>query len=148
MKAFSVVVATLGPLGYSNGSGTLAALLTLAPIYWISKLPSTGQYTIIGLSIVVAFIVINRALYALDRFDDPPQIVLDEVIGCLIACVGIEYTPAWIIPAFILFRVFDITKLAGISYLELVPGAAGVLADDIAAGVLANVCIRLIACCL
>jgi len=43
--------------------------------------------------------------------------------------------------AFILFRVFDILKPPPVSTAEELPGAAGVIADDVMAGVLAGVLI-------
>jgi len=43
--------------------------------------------------------------------------------------------------AFVLFRVFDILKPPPVSTAEDLPGAAGVVADDVMAGVLAGVLI-------
>ena len=46
-----------------------------------------------------------------------------------------------LITAFVLFRIFDILKPPPVSTAEDLPGAAGVIADDIMAGVLAGVVI-------
>ncbi len=47
------------------------------------------------------------------------------------------------VAGFILFRIFDILKPAPIYQLQALPGGLGVMADDIAAGLLANVVLRL-----
>lgn len=68
---------------------------------------------------------------------DPGAFVLDEVIGYLI-------TVAWITPpslfalvvAFALFRVFDILKPGPVKRMERLPGADGILLDDVVAGAL------------
>ena len=39
--------------------------------------------------------------------------------------------------SFLLFRFFDITKLYPVNKAEKIPGAIGVLADDIVAGLMA-----------
>lgn len=71
---------------------------------------------------------------------DPQFIVIDEWIGLsitLIAIYGVKNPLLLSIVALVLFRFFDITKLWPISAFENLPGAFGVLADDIAAGLLA-----------
>ena len=46
--------------------------------------------------------------------------------------------------AFILFRLFDITKPGPVRKAEALPGAAGVIADDVLAGIAAGVIIAAI----
>ncbi len=75
---------------------------------------------------------------------DPSQVVIDEVAGAwtALACIpaatlhrapllGIAIAVAW-------FRVFDIAKPWPVGWLERLPGAWGIMADDLAAGVLAG----------
>lgn len=75
--------------------------------------------------------------------EDPGQVVLDEIVGYLVA-VGIyaafHGTPhAYVhVVAFIAFRVFDVVKVPPADRLEELPGAVGVMADDVAAGVYAG----------
>ena len=42
---------------------------------------------------------------------------------------------------FILFRFFDITKIGPVKYFEKIPGALGVMSDDIAAGLMSAIVI-------
>jgi phosphatidylglycerophosphatase A len=74
---------------------------------------------------------------------DPGAIVIDEVVGMLVACLGISLTPASAVILFILFRLFDILKPFPVGWLDRhLTGGLGIVADDVAAGILANVVYR------
>lgn len=74
---------------------------------------------------------------------DPPQAVVDEVIGQLVTFLFIPFTFSWalILPGFILFRLFDIWKPYPIDDLQILPGGLGICGDDIVAGVYAGICL-------
>jgi phosphatidylglycerophosphatase A len=70
--------------------------------------------------------------------------VIDEVAGQMVACaLFLAFVPSsallpWLL-AFLLFRLFDIFKPWPVGALEkLPPPAAGIMADDIAAGLMAG----------
>jgi phosphatidylglycerophosphatase A len=86
--------------------------------------------------------VINRALEHFKGYHDPSQIVLDEVIGCLVTFYAVPLNWYSLLAGFLLFRFFDITKWFGIAHAEHLVGAWGVLMDDVLAGVLANVVLQ------
>lgn len=67
--------------------------------------------------------------------EDPPEVVIDEVVGQWIALSSASEAalPEWI-AALVLFRAFDIAKPFGIRRLERLAGGWGVMADDLAAG--------------
>ena len=48
-----------------------------------------------------------------------------------------------ILPAFVLFRALDVAKPFGLRRLERLPGAWGVLMDDLACGLLVNGALQL-----
>ena len=74
---------------------------------------------------------------------DPGAIVIDEVAGMLVACLGLSLTPAAAVILFILFRFFDIRKPFPVGWLDRqLSGGIGIVADDLAAGVLANLVYR------
>lgn len=77
---------------------------------------------------------------------DPSEAVIDEVIGQLITFLFVPFTTSWkfILPGFLLFRVFDIWKPYPIDSLQSLPGGIGVCADDILAGVYAGICLAVI----
>jgi phosphatidylglycerophosphatase A len=69
---------------------------------------------------------------------DPGMIVIDEIAGILIACLGVSLTAASAIIFFILFRLFDILKPFPVGWLDRhLSGGIGIVADDVAAGIMA-----------
>ncbi|MFM1849146.1 MAG: hypothetical protein RL417_2620 [Pseudomonadota bacterium] len=72
------------------------------------------------------------------RKADPQFIVIDEWAGLLIPlALAAPETPLSWVGAFALFRLFDIAKPWPVSAAERLPGAWGVMADDLVAGGLA-----------
>lgn len=67
---------------------------------------------------------------------DPPQVVIDEVLGQWLTLAGARVLN-WksYLAAFLLFRILDIWKPAPARRLESLPGGAGIVADDLAAAV-------------
>jgi phosphatidylglycerophosphatase A len=76
--------------------------------------------------------------------EDPGHVVIDEVAGQLIALILCP--PDWphAILALLLFRLFDILKPWPIRKLEALPAGTGIMLDDVAAGILALICMQLI----
>lgn len=80
--------------------------------------------------------------YAVDcRQVDPQRVVIDEVAGTLIAMGMVRAAPLGVqLAALVAFRVFDIWKPWPIRHLEhLEPLGAGIMFDDLLAGVYAGV---------
>jgi len=69
---------------------------------------------------------------------DPAYVVIDEFGGMLVALAGHAVTFRNLLIGFILFRAFDILKPYPVRELERLPGAYGIIADDILAGILAS----------
>jgi len=88
---------------------------------------------------------------------DPAEIVIDEVVGLWITLMPVSYGlwyagadpwtfpwPGWV-AAFVLFRIFDIFKPWPVSVADNMSTPLGVMLDDIVAGVLAGVCVIILA---
>ena len=74
---------------------------------------------------------------------DPGRIVIDEIAGMAVALVGLPFNTGMVVAAFVLFRVLDILKPPPIRWVESrLTGGAGVVMDDIVAGVMANLILR------
>ena len=73
---------------------------------------------------------------------DPGCVVIDEVAGQAMALAFLPLTPATAIAGFVLFRLFDIIKPPPCRRLERLQGGLGIMADDLAAGVYANLTLR------
>ena len=65
--------------------------------------------------------------------------VIDEVLGQWLTLAGASRLDDWRIwlAAFLLFRLFDIVKPFPVRRLEAIPGGAGIVIDDLGAGVYA-----------
>ena len=70
--------------------------------------------------------------------------VIDEVVGVWISLFWLPLTWQHLLIGFCLFRLFDIWKPLGIRQLEKIPNGWGVMLDDVAAGIYANICLQII----
>ncbi|NTW82425.1 MAG: phosphatidylglycerophosphatase A [Chlorobiaceae bacterium] len=74
--------------------------------------------------------------------NDPSIVTIDELAGQWIALVAI---PAGALPlalSFAFFRFFDIAKPGPVNSAQNLPGGWGIMADDILAGLFANLSVR------
>jgi phosphatidylglycerophosphatase A len=78
---------------------------------------------------------------------DPAKVVVDEVVGQWVAMAGATALN-WktCAAAFVLFRLFDIWKPAPVRQLERLHGGAGIVADDVMAGVYAALVLFVAGC--
>jgi len=75
---------------------------------------------------------------------DPGEVVVDEVAGMMVTlALNPVAGPLWMLVAFVLFRAADIVKPFPVNRLERLPGGIGIMADDLAAGIYANLALRL-----
>ena len=77
------------------------------------------------------------------------QLVLDEAAGMCMTMLFLPIWPggceAWVIfGAFVAFRVFDISKPPPCKRLENLPGGWGILMDDLAAAIYANIVCQIV----
>ena len=134
--------------------GSLAAIPVALLLHWIGGFPAF----MMGLSIVLVAGWWSTAGYLMETGrDDPPEVVIDEVAGQMIALMPVSYGfwaladplpviawPGWV-AAFLLFRLFDIWKPGPIGWADRKPGTSGVMLDDVFAGLAAAVCVMALA---
>lgn len=126
-------VGIAGKSPYGPGTcGSLVAIL-LAPSLFM-PLPLWGRLLALLLVFVVGVLASDRAEVLL-RKKDPPEVVIDEVLGQWLTCLPFASLTLWeYAAAFALFRFFDIAKPWPIRRLERLGGGLGVMIDDAAAG--------------
>jgi len=120
--------------------GTLAAVPLAMALAHLS--PVAGAY-VLFFFILLAVWVSARSAGALEK-EDPGEVVIDEVAGFLLTLFLLPTTAFNLCLGFILFRLFDILKPYPIRRLEKIGGGAGIVLDDLLAGIYANVCIRIV----
>lgn len=75
---------------------------------------------------------------------DHNRVVIDEVAGMCITLLFVPLKWQYTLIGLVLFRFFDILKPFGIRKLEELPGGWGVMADDVLAGIYANIILQLV----
>jgi phosphatidylglycerophosphatase A len=89
---------------------------------------------LLPLFILLALLSGFWALRRLAIKGDPSSVVIDEIAGQWIALLPARASPLLLLAGFLLFRLFDILKPGPIRLAERLPGALGVMADDVLAG--------------
>jgi phosphatidylglycerophosphatase A len=138
--------ATLFGVGRSPvAPGTVASLVTL-PIAWLA-MSLGGPIALVSLALVTAALGTWACdIYAKDSgAHDPSECVIDEMAGQLLACALAPLSFAGFVLAFLLFRLFDISKLWPISEAEKLRGGLGIVADDVVAGLMAGLIVAVFA---
>jgi phosphatidylglycerophosphatase A len=132
--------------------GSAAAILLLLPLLSAAAALPNGQ-TIVLLAGLLLFSVLTVALgrYAVADFGslDPPSFVLDEAAGICLTLLFLPQRQGWglvelLLLAFAAFRLFDVTKPPPAKALEKLPAGWGILMDDLAAAVYANLLCRVL----
>ncbi len=100
----------------------------------VAALSVTGALAALAIGIPAGTIVARES-----GREDPGHVVLDEVCGQWIALAACPPEWGYALLALILFRVFDITKPWPARRLERLHGGAGIMLDDVAAGIYALV---------
>ena len=160
---FTTLVVTFFGSGMSPKApgtmGSLAAAIVAYPMAWLAlrlfgyyyewKIPIIELYVnqvFLAAALIVFFVAIPFVKKAMKDTgtEDPGWIVIDEVCGIFMTFAFIR--PEWILNApwiliigFALFRFFDILKPLGIHKMEKLPGAWGVMADDLLGGVYSGI---------
>jgi phosphatidylglycerophosphatase A len=135
---FARVVSTVGFAGMvPRGGGTVGAVMALPIAVLWSSWPLFVR--ILGIVALTAL-----SIYATHRFEkqngshDAKEVVVDELVGCLIALTFVPVSPIWMIAAFVGFRFFDIVKPWPISFIDRQKSSWAVIGDDVLAGIFAG----------
>ena len=129
---FHRAVASLG-VGYLKPfPGTYGTLLGLGVYVFVGR-NVLLHFAVFLIFLAVAYLSIPRI--GLGNYEDPLEIVIDEVSGVLIAFLGIPLNWVSLSLGFVLFRLFDVTKFFPLNWLEKRKGVHGIMLDDLGAGI-------------
>ena len=113
--------------------GSLAAVLLGAFWYCLTK-QGIPLWFILASAVLGIYICDKGEKYL--QKHDAPEIVWDEFVGVWIAMWQV---PVWLWPvSFILFCIFDISKIGPIKTIQDLNGGLGIMADDILAGIISR----------
>ena len=129
----------VGRLHPGPGTWGSAAAVLLWGAFAHALSPGLRTPVVIALASVITLIGIPAATQVARASGkkDPQFVVIDEVSGQLIALIGVPLAWKTFLAGFILFRAFDILKPAPVRQLEKLPEGAGIVLDDVAAGLYA-----------
>jgi phosphatidylglycerophosphatase A len=149
MKArISLFLASAGYIGLIPGApGTYASVATTLVFFFIYRirqriLPEL-HLSALSIVIVIGVIVAGQVSKAYDN-EDPSVVVIDEVAGQLLTFLFVPVHFWSLAIGTVLFRVFDIWKPFPIRNLEPLKHGVGIMADDVAAGIYANLVLQAI----
>ena len=145
IKKFNLFFLTFFMIGkIKYAPGTFASLFTCFLFLLLINIFSITVIFLITLIIFCySFVAINNSFNEFDA-DDPQEIVIDEVVGQMLPLLAIPiYETLYLlpkiyycVPAFLLFRLFDVWKPYPINYVDNnVKGSLGIMLDDIIASV-------------
>jgi phosphatidylglycerophosphatase A len=138
LKAF----ATVFGVGFLPAApGSWATVVGVAIAYYLSN--RLAFYTILLVVLLVLGIMATGAIEKQMNQKDPGFLVIDEVVGVMIALWGLPLIWPVMICGFFLFRAFDMFKIYPINRLEAKPGGWGIMLDDCMAGVYTNIILRI-----
>lgn len=141
-------IATGGYCGFFPfAPGTVGSAVALLPAFLLSLLPSSAGWLLLLIVCIVSVWAADRA-GMISGCEDPGFIVIDEIAGMMVTLFGHPFTIGVVLAGFVLFRILDVLKPFPIGFLEArVPGGAGVVVDDVAAGIFGNGILHLAAMC-
>ena len=136
-------------------TGFYSGYLPKAPGTWGSLVGLLLFFLLHTLSLPV-YIVVVAGLFAAGSFAageaekildnrDPGVVVIDEIVGILIAMTAVPATPVTMVLGFILFRIFDIAKPFPVNFFDQrFHGGLGIMLDDVIAGIYTLVILQLL----
>lgn len=145
MKLTIELLATWFRLGHLKPApGTWGTLGGIPVVLFLNLLSPIGYMVGAGLFMLFATLVAEfyeRQVEGHDR----SEVVIDEVAGFAIAMTWLPLTwQAWL-GAFVVFRILDALKPPPLSWIDQkIKGGLGVVADDIAAGIITNFIMQIV----
>lgn len=132
----------LGNLPSAPGTfGTLAGIPFVVGIAFINQ-----KFAVFSTVLLIVFSawIADEAEIILGK-KDPGCIVIDEIAGYVVAMAGLSVSLYSLAAGFLIFRFFDIIKPSPVRNFERrFKGGAGVVLDDIIAGLLSFIVLRVI----
>ena len=120
---------------------------TFASVFGIGVALATGENAVIS-AVFIALLFLSGVRSAsvfesASGLEDDRRIVIDELVGMLVALWGIEVRAWTFLMSFLTFRMLDIWKPFPARRLERVSGGWGIMLDDVVVGIYTNLLVRL-----
>ena len=114
--------------------GTWGSLVGVVAWLGLARLPLLPYASVVAILFVIGTAAAGAAEKIMDR-PDPGLVVIDEIVGQLIALALVPHHPIAVLCGFLLFRLFDIFKPFPVGWLDQhLHGGLGIMLDDVMAG--------------
>ena len=123
--------------------GTFGSIAGLGIFYLLNGSSWAGYFLFVFCLMLLGLLTSGKAEKLLNK-KDPGCIVIDEVMGMLIALSFMPADIKLIILGFFIFRILDTLKPFPAGRLQNMPGAIGVMGDDLIAGIYTNIVLQII----
>ena len=123
--------------------GTFGSVAGVGIFYLFGGGNQPAYFLFVFCVMILGLLTSGKAEKLLNR-KDPGCIVIDEIMGMLIALSFLPADPKIVILAFLVFRILDMLKPFPAERLQNLHGAIGVMGDDLIAGVYANIVLQVI----
>jgi phosphatidylglycerophosphatase A len=139
----ATVLATGFGSGYSPvAPGTAGSIVGLLLFWPLARLDSWLQLAA-ALALFPAGVLASSRVARRVADKDPGIVVVDEIVGMWISLLFMPFNLTTAVLGFVLFRAMDIVKPYPARDLERLSGGWGIMADDVMAGIYANLLLRL-----
>ncbi len=144
IQRISEQISTVFGIGYTvYAPGTMGSLFGLL-IYMFLKDASLAVYVGFVVILFIVGVFVSDVMENVYGIKDPSFVVIDEVVGMLIALMAVPYAPLRAILGFLLFRIIDISKVPPLNWLEKVQGGFGIMIDDAVGGLMVNIILQVL----
>lgn len=144
MDRVYMFIATGAGSGYlPKAPGTWGSLVGVLLWFLASRLEPSSYLAVVAVLFVIGVFSAGAVEKIVDR-PDPSIVVIDEIVGQMIALSLAPVHPAAALAGFVLFRFFDILKPFPIGWIDRhLHGGLGVMLDDVVAGLYALLVLHL-----
>jgi len=139
-----VLLAAWGPCGFSPFAPGTVGTLGAVPLAWALSVLGWPAYLAATAALLALGIVAAGRAGRYWGVVDASPIVVDEVVGYLLTMAFVPFSWLTALAGFVLFRLFDVVKPWPVSALDRIESGLGVMLDDVGAGLLAWVAMRLV----
>ena len=141
-QRLALVLATGFGSGYSPfAPGTAGSAVGLVFVWGMSFFGIFGQVAMVLVVTILSMIAADMVARSMG-LKDPGLIVADEIAGMMVTMIAIPLSAKSLILGFILFRAMDVWKPPPARQFERLKGGIGIVADDLMAGVYAQLALR------
>lgn len=142
-KLAEIILTFFGVGKIPFAQGTFASAIT-ATLYYFTLSGKLNLEILTTLSTFIISLSLTKYIRVIwKEKNDPPEVVIDEVLGMMLSMFALPKKPEIAIASFLVFRFLDITKIPPINLFDRMKSPYGVMLDDIVGGIMTNIILKI-----